>query len=70
MRKRNLVPKASTTHVQFLQWLHGKQQQHVTGRTTYFVRTTQRIMISINLLFYQQGQTVHKTATERQTDKY
>ena len=30
--KRSLVPKAkisSTTHVQLLQWLHGKQQQHI-----------------------------------------
>ena len=30
--EHGLVPKAkisSTTHVQLLQWLHGKQQQHV-----------------------------------------
>ena len=32
--ERSLVPKAKispTTHVQLLQWLHGKQQQHDIG---------------------------------------
>ena len=50
---RNLVPKAkisSTTHVQLLQWLHGKQQQYYVAEYNHFLSIIFKCTIQSEIL--------------------